>query len=213
MGAEHDAVPDLDRLFADLAHPNPYIQTEAFTAMAEHWQAEAHAAFDCSVGSARCVAAAGFRTGAGCIRRKCHATHRRLLSLSADGTVRASCVKAYAQLASNYPGLPFSEEAMQVLRDGLQDSSPVVAVASVMALGRVGQQAVSLLLEISRGDNPAQGVAAVNAWLRSTTLLWSKGLKSCSPTQASMAMCVKHSPPLCCVCAISRRVSRPDPAG
>ena len=41
MGAEHDAVPDLDRLFADLAHPNPYIQTEAFTAMAEHWQAEA----------------------------------------------------------------------------------------------------------------------------------------------------------------------------
>ena len=82
---------------------------------------------------------------------------------SADGTVRASCVKAYAQLASNYPGLPFSEEAMQVLRDGLQDSSPVVAVASVMALGQVGQQAVSLLLEISRGDNPAQGVAAVNA--------------------------------------------------
>ena len=32
-----------------------------------------------------------------------------------------------------------------------------------MALGQVGRQAVSTLLEVSQGDNPAQGVAAVNA--------------------------------------------------
>jgi bilin biosynthesis protein len=32
-----------------------------------------------------------------------------------------------------------------------------------MALGQVGKQAVALLLEVSRGDNPAQGVAAINA--------------------------------------------------
>ena len=50
-----------------------------------------------------------------------------------------------------------------MLRDGLGDDSPVVAVASVMALGQVGAQAVALLLEVSRGDNPAQGVAAINA--------------------------------------------------
>jgi bilin biosynthesis protein len=31
----------LDKLFEDLEHPNPYIQTQAFTAMAEHWQQEA----------------------------------------------------------------------------------------------------------------------------------------------------------------------------
>ena len=52
---------------------------------------------------------------------------------------------------------------MDVLQAGLADPSPVVAVASVMALGQVGEQAVSLLLEVSRGDNPAQAVAAVNA--------------------------------------------------
>ena len=82
---------------------------------------------------------------------------------SDDGTVRASCVKAYAQLASNYPGISFSVDAMDVLQAGLADPSPVVAVASVMALGQVGEQAVSLLLEVSRGDNPAQAIAAVNA--------------------------------------------------
>lgn len=163
MGAEHDAVPDLDRLFADLAHPNPYIQTEAFTAMAEHWQAEAMprliALLDQPDVSLRRASVRGLGAFGECAMQPIAECFRS----SADGTVRASCVKAYAQLASNYPGLPFSEEAMQVLRDGLQDSSPVVAVASVMALGQVGKQAVSLLLEISRGDNPAQGVAAVNA--------------------------------------------------
>ena len=83
---------------------------------------------------------------------------------SSDGdTVRASCVKAYAQLASNYPDLPFTTQAMEVLRLALADDSPVVAVAAVMALGQLGRQAVPLLLQVTRGDNPAQGVAAVNA--------------------------------------------------
>ena len=84
-------------------------------------------------------------------------------STSSDDTVRASCIKAYAQLASNYAGQAFTEQAMAVLREALDDRSPVVAVAAVMALGQVGRQAVPLLLQVSRGNNPAQGVAAVNA--------------------------------------------------
>ena len=163
MSSDATAVPDLDQLFADLAHPNPYIQTQAFTSMAEHWREEAMprliALLDqpdvslrrASVRGLGAFGASAMEPIAECFRR------------SADGTVRASCVKAYAQLASNYRGIAFSESAMQVLRDGLRDDSPVVAVASVMALGQVGEQAVPLLLEVSRSDNPAQGVAAVNA--------------------------------------------------
>jgi bilin biosynthesis protein len=52
---------------------------------------------------------------------------------------------------------------MMVLREALDDRSPIVAVAAVMALGQVGTKAVPLLLQVSRGNNPAQGVAAVNA--------------------------------------------------
>ena len=154
---------ELEKLFEDLEHPNPYIQTQAFTAMAEHWQEEATPRLIAllsqpNVGLRRASVRALGSFGEAAMQpiADCFRT-------TDDATVRASCVKAYAQLASNYPGLPFSEGAMAVLRDGLGDDSPVVAVASVMALGQVGEQAVALLLEVSRGDNPAQGVAAINA--------------------------------------------------
>ena len=32
--------PDLDALFADLAHPNPHLQTQAYLAMVDHWPNE-----------------------------------------------------------------------------------------------------------------------------------------------------------------------------
>jgi bilin biosynthesis protein len=163
-GADDNAViPDLDQLFGDLAHPNPYIQTQAFTAMAQHWKVEAMPRLigllsqpDVSLRRASVRALGAFGAMAMQPIADC-------FNLADDPTVRASCVKAYAQLASNYPGVPFSDSALNVLKQGLADVSPVVAVASVMALGQVGQQAVPLLLEISKGDNPAQGVAAVNA--------------------------------------------------
>jgi bilin biosynthesis protein len=39
----------------------------------------------------------------------------------------------------------------------------VVALAAVMALGQVGRQALSLLKDVCKGDNPALAVAGVNA--------------------------------------------------
>ena len=33
--------PDLDGLFADLSHPNPHLQTQAYLAMVEHWPDQA----------------------------------------------------------------------------------------------------------------------------------------------------------------------------
>ena len=163
-GAGDNAViPDLDQLFGDLAHPNPYIQTQAFTAMAQHWKDQAMPRLigllnqpDVSLRRASVRALGAFGEVAMQPIADC-------FNGADDATVKASCVKAYAQLASNYPGLPFTEAALQVLKHGLADPSPVVAVASVMALGQVGQQAVPLLLEICKGDNPAQAVAAVNA--------------------------------------------------
>lgn len=161
--AENAAIPDLDQLFSDLAHPNPYIQTQAFTAMAQHWQQEAMPRLIALLDQPDVSLRRASVRGLGAFGEVAMQPIADCFRASEDGTVRASCVKAYAQLASNYPGLPFSAPAMEVLQAGLADPSPVVAVASVMALGQVGEQAVSLLLEVSRGDNPAQAVAAVNA--------------------------------------------------
>lgn len=159
----NDAVIPLDQLFDDLAHPNPYIQSQAFTAMVRDWPEQALPRLlqlldqpDISLRRASVRGIGAFGAAA-------------LLPLadvfqgSNDSTVRASCVKAYAQVASNQPGVLFPPEAMAALQDGLNDDSPVVAVASVMALGQVGVQAVSLLLAVAQGSNPAQAVAAVNA--------------------------------------------------
>ena len=163
MTGENVEVPDLDQLFADLSHPNPYIQTQAFTAMAQHWQEEAMPRLIALLDQPDVSLRRASVRGLGAFGEVAMQPIADCFRSSDDGTVRASCVKAYAQLASNYPGIPFSVDAMDVLQAGLADPSPVVAVASVMALGQVGEQAVSLLLEVSRGDNPAQAVAAVNA--------------------------------------------------
>jgi bilin biosynthesis protein len=52
---------------------------------------------------------------------------------------------------------------MAALETALQDDSPVVGIAAVMALGQVGEQALPLLIQVSNGRNEAQAVAAVNA--------------------------------------------------
>ena len=160
---ENAAIPELDQLFSDLAHPNPYIQTQAFTAMAQHWQEEAMPRLIALLDQPDVSLRRASVRGLGAFGEVAMQPIADCFRSSDDGTVRASCVKAYAQLASNYPGIPFSVDAMDVLQAGLADPSPVVAAASVMALGQVGEQAICLLLEVSRGDNPAQAVAAVNA--------------------------------------------------
>jgi bilin biosynthesis protein len=155
--------PDLDQLFADLAHPNPYIKTRAFTAMVEHWPDEAIPRLIALLDQPDVSLRRASVRGLGAFGARSMQPIAECFSTSSDDTVRASCIKAYAQLASNYAGQAFTEQAMAVLREALDDRSPVVAVAAVMALGQVGRQAVPLLLQVSRGNNPAQGVAAVNA--------------------------------------------------
>jgi len=83
---------------------------------------------------------------------------------SENGTVRSSCAKALAQVAVNYPEVPFPTEGIEALKTALNDYNPVVYIASAMALGVVGVPALDSLLEVLKEtDNPALGVAIVNA--------------------------------------------------
>ena len=163
MTSHSAEIPGIDQLFKDLEHPNPYIQTEAFLALVRHWPDESlpkllelldQENITLRRASVRAIGAFG---------------EMSLIPLalkfrqSSDATVRASCIKAYAQVASNYCGISFPEEAINALKCALVDDSPVVALAAVMALGQVGIQALPLLKEICRGANPALAVAGVNA--------------------------------------------------
>jgi len=153
----------LDILFDDLAHPNPYIQSQAFMAMVRDWPQQALPRLLGLLAQPDIALRRASVRGIGAFGEAAMLPLADLLMASTDSTIRASCVKAYAQVASNQPGIHFPETAMRALEEALSDDSPVVAVASVMALGQVGGQAVPLLLRVVGGDNPAQAVAAVNA--------------------------------------------------
>ncbi len=83
---------------------------------------------------------------------------------SENVTVRGSAAKALAQIAVNYPDLPFPEAGLQGLKAAINDPNPVVHIASVMALGQMGSAAYSILVEsLKTTDNVAVQVAIVNA--------------------------------------------------
>ena len=155
--------PDLDALFDDLAHPNPHLQTQAYLAMVDHWPSESMPRLldllDQPDVSLRRAAVRGL----GAFGATALQPLAVLFSQSPDGTVRASCVKAYAQIASNYPEDDFSPEAMAVLEQALSDESPVVSQSAVMALGQVGRQALPALIRICKGDNTAHVQSAAMA--------------------------------------------------
>jgi bilin biosynthesis protein len=79
-------------------------------------------------------------------------------------TVKGSAAKALAQIAVNYPDVPFPEAGLQGLKTAMNDPNPVVHIASVMALGEVGSPAFEILVEtLNTTDNPALQVSIVNA--------------------------------------------------
>ncbi|QNJ24932.1 phycoerythrobilin:Cys-82 alpha-phycoerythrin lyase/ CpeZ subunit [Synechococcus sp. SYN20] len=163
MASSNDQRRELDDLFADLAHPNPRIQQEAYTAMVDDWPEESVprllSLLDQPDVSLRRAAVRGL----GAFGVSTLHPLADLFAQSTDATVRASCVKAYAQIASNYPEQDFSSEAMSLLEVALDDASPVVSQSAVMALGQVGKQALPLLIRICKGGNIAHIQSAAMA--------------------------------------------------
>jgi bilin biosynthesis protein len=79
-------------------------------------------------------------------------------------TVRGSAAKALAQIAINYPDVPFPEVGLEGLKKAIEDPNPVVNIASVMALGEMGSPAFDILVtSLKTTDNVAIQVAIVNA--------------------------------------------------
>jgi bilin biosynthesis protein len=83
---------------------------------------------------------------------------------SDNPTVRSSCAKVLAQIAVNYPDIPFPEEGIQGLKQALNDPNPVVNIPAVMTLGEIGSPVFDILVEtLETTDNLAVGVAILNA--------------------------------------------------
>lgn len=87
-----------------------------------------------------------------------------LLLNSDNATIRASCAKVMAQVAVNHPEATFPSEGIEGLRQAVNDLNPVVHIASVMALGEIGEPAFDVLVDtLKTTDNVTVAVAIVNA--------------------------------------------------
>ena len=153
-----------DSLFAKLKHPNPHLREQAMLEIAES-RDENTIPYLMSILDEEDTT---YRRAAvktlGVIGADVVPSVVEALLHSDNVTVRGSAAKALAQIAVNYPDLPFPEVGLQGLKAAINDPNPVVHIASVMALGQMGSAAYEILLEsLTTTDNVAVQVAIVHA--------------------------------------------------
>ncbi len=150
--------------FDQLKHPNPYLRERAMLEIADSRDENTipklmSALDDEDVTYRRAAVKALGVIGADAVP----AIVEGLLN-SSNVTVRGSCAKALAQVAINYPELPFPEEGLQGLKTALGDSNPVVHIASAMALGEMGAPAYDILADaLQTTEDLGAQVSIVNA--------------------------------------------------
>lgn len=153
-----------ESLFEQLKHPNPHLREQAIWELAENRQETTIDRLMAILdeedttyrrAAVKALGAIGVDTVPPLVVGLLH---------SDNVTVRGSCAKALAQVAVNYPEVPFPETGIAGLKTALEDPNPVVHIASAMALGVVGVPALDSLLEVlASTENLGLAVSIINA--------------------------------------------------
>ena len=154
----------MDSLFEKLKHPNPNLRERAMMEIAESRDENTIPDLMSLLGEEDVVYRRAAVKTLGVIGFDTVPSLIDTLATSDNVVVKASCGKALAQVAVNYPGEAFPPEAMAGLKKSANDSNPVVHIVAVMALGVMGNQALDTLIEIlDTTDNISVQVATINA--------------------------------------------------
>jgi bilin biosynthesis protein len=153
-----------DQFFNQLKHPNPNLREQAMFAIVDHRDETTiprlMAALDDEDTTYRRAAVKTL----GAVGIDTIPVLVEALLTSDNVTVRGSAAKALAQVAINYPEIPFPQLGLDGLRQSLDDANPVVYIASAMALGEIGEPALPILLDVMKTtDNMALQLSIVNA--------------------------------------------------
>jgi bilin biosynthesis protein len=155
----------IESLFEQLKHPNPNLRQRAMLELAEVRDENTIPRLMSNLGEEdvvyrrACVKALGV-IGFDAVPPLIDV----LLDPNKNSTIRTSCAKALAQIAVNYPDIPFPPEGIEALKTAVQDSDPLVNLTSVMTLGVIGSPVVDILIEALKStDNIAVAVAIINA--------------------------------------------------
>ena len=163
-------IPSLDQLFDDLTnHPSPRIQEQASWLMLDHYPEQSIPRLLALIENSDPAIYRAAVKALGLFGLEALTPLCQKYRSSTNSTVRACCIKAFVQVSAKHPDQALTNEAMQVLEDGLSDVDPVVSQSAVMAIAQVGKQsaaraeALPLLLTISRGNNTAHAISAIMA--------------------------------------------------
>ncbi|MDJ0600612.1 MAG: HEAT repeat domain-containing protein [Crocosphaera sp.] len=153
-----------DSLFDRLKHPNPHLREQAMLEIAESRDENTISRLISILDEQDTTYRRAAVKTLGVIGVDAVPSVVESLLHSDNVTVRGSAAKALAQIAVNYPNIPFPDAGLQGLKAAINDPNPVVHIASVMALGQMGSAAFDILLEsLKTTDNVAVQVAIVNA--------------------------------------------------
>lgn len=153
-----------DALFDQLKHPNPHLRDRAILAIAEARDETTIPRLMSALDSDDVVYRRAAVQALGVVGADAVPAIVEALLHSDNVTVRGSAAKALAQIAINYPELPFPEAGLQGLKLALDDANPVVYVAASMALGQMGLPAFDILVAaLTTTDNIAAQVSIINA--------------------------------------------------
>ncbi len=153
-----------DALFAQLKHPNPHLRDRAMAEIAENRDDTTIPRLMSILDDEDVVYRRSAVKALGVVGVDAVPAIVEALLHSDNVTVRGSAAKALAQIAINYPDIPFPEPGLQGLKQALGDANPVVYIGAAMALGEIGGAAYSILTEaMTTTDNVAVQVSVINA--------------------------------------------------
>ncbi|WP_293128348.1 HEAT repeat domain-containing protein [Microcoleus sp. bin38.metabat.b11b12b14.051] len=153
-----------DALFEKLKHPNPHMRDRAMFEIADSRDENTIPQLVSILDDEDVVYRRAAVKALGAIGEDAIPAVVDAMLNSENVTVRGSAAKVLAQIAINYPELPFPEVGLQGLKKAIDDANPVVHIAAVMALGQMGSSAFEILVEaLNTTDNVAVQVAIVSA--------------------------------------------------
>jgi bilin biosynthesis protein len=154
----------IDALFQQLKHPNPNLRERAMWELVEQRDETTIPRLMSLLDEEDTTRRRAAVKALGAIGVDAVPSLVEALRDSDNVTVRGSAAKALAQVAVNYPDVPFPSVGVQGLKTALNDANPVVHIAAVMALGEIGSPVVDVLIEaLQTTDNPALAISIVNA--------------------------------------------------
>ena len=154
----------IDSLFEQLKHPNPNLRERAMVEIAQQRDDNTIPRLMSNLAEEDVVYRRACVKTLGVIGFEAVPFLVEALQQNDNVTFQASCVKALANVAVNYPEEPFPTEGIGGLKAAMNNSNPVVYIAAVMALGAIGSPVLDILIEtLQNTDNPAVAVAIINA--------------------------------------------------